>query len=164
MNVREYYDLLTAQGEDVELAKERTPEDILDTPVVISKGLKNSAGKARWWKDGRMEVRLHQALLRGEPSDLKDTLIHEVAHLIVKRDDDGRHGRVWKGVCKWLGIVPSSHHSIGDIIEGLPVRAICLSCNYEIRRARPLKKWSRGRPVISYTHSCGGKLKLVEDE
>ena len=101
-----------------------------------------------------------------EPENLKQTLLHEVAHacdhLSSKRDNKRSrlsHGDSWKGWATSLGISPlrcGESQALKQLYQQrLKLVAKCKKCGAEIHRLRRLNK------KRIYLHSaCGGKLEL----
>ena len=102
-----------------------------------------------------------------EPYNLKQTLLHEVAHACDHLSRKGRHpsyrrahGPSWKSWAKALGISPQSCGESEAVSalhkKRLKLVAICQKCGTEFHRVRRLNRNG------SYTHQqCGGRIKTV---
>ncbi len=92
---------------------------------------------------------------------LRDTLIHEYAHLLAVHRDGMRargHGPAWRRAMMELGAEPEVHHRY-ECQRNRPrqvVRYRCQRCRFEFTRSRRL---ARRR---TYVHrECGGKIAFV---
>lgn len=97
------------------------------------------------------------SLLLTDSERLRDTLIHEYAHLLAY-ERHGRaaanHGPAWQQAMADLGAKPEVRHPYA--VERKPGKLVyaCSKCGSEVRRHRHLK---RG---YIYTHrDCGGRLQ-----
>lgn len=101
------------------------------------------------------------ALLLTSDERVRETLLHEYAHLVVYHRFGRRakpHGPEWRAVMNALGLSPERTHSYPPLPTPKPRRTLiyrCARCGEEIPRVRPLK---RGR---AYYHvKCGGAIRL----
>lgn len=113
----------------------------------------------------KMQIELHEGLLvEGREKEHRQTLLHEVAHLIHRHIWDGygkAHGREWKMVMFKLGIPANRCHSSDWMAEHKVNKAkliyACRKCEFEI----PAQKT---RKLVGKTHrNCGGGFYLKED-
>jgi predicted SprT family Zn-dependent metalloprotease len=75
-------------------------------------------------------------LLNEEPQ-VRDTILHEIAHALVPRDGHGRH---WKAKCREIGAVPKRCYGDAEVVSP-PRREArymcgCERCNWWIERRR----------------------------
>lgn len=101
------------------------------------------------------------ALLLTSEERVRETLLHEYAHLVVYHRFGRKprpHGEEWKRVMTALGVSPERTHNYAPLPTSKPRRTLiyrCARCGEEIPRVRPLK---RGR---AYYHvKCGGSVRL----
>jgi predicted SprT family Zn-dependent metalloprotease len=102
------------------------------------------------------------------PEARRDTILHEVAHiltaaLLTKKE---KHGPQWQRIALALGATPRARGdderfrvAAGILREArLKVVARCEGCGYEIKRMRRShRSWSR------YVHRpCGGRLRAID--
>ena len=101
-----------------------------------------------------------------EPQELRDTLLHEVAHACDHLScQPGRiyrraHGPSWRSWAEGFGIKPERCGHSAKLkqlhAERLKVVAVCRRCGTELRRLRRLNRKRK------YIHSrCGGRLRLL---
>ncbi|QDU70757.1 SprT family zinc-dependent metalloprotease [Mucisphaera calidilacus] len=103
--------------------------------------------------DRRIELSRH-FVLRHEVSEVRETILHEIAHAIA--GPKAGHGLAWKAACLRLGIAPRVRGE-AEMPEGR-WRAVCPGCGVcHSRYRRPM----RGRDY--YCKACGperGKLRF----
>lgn len=113
----------------------------------------------------KMQIELHEGLLiAGRENEHRQTLLHEVAHLIHRHIWNGygkAHGLEWKIVMSRLGVPANRCHSSDWMKEHKVNKAkliyACKKCELEI----PAQKT---RKLIDRTHrNCGGGFYLKED-
>ncbi|MCY2955019.1 MAG: SprT-like domain-containing protein [Planctomycetota bacterium] len=75
-------------------------------------------------------------LLNGE-NEVRDTLLHEIAHALTPRDG---HGRRWQAQCVQIGAKPATRYSEQAVVS--PARAEakylhgCRACDWWVKRRR----------------------------
>ncbi|MEQ1821742.1 MAG: SprT-like domain-containing protein [Fimbriimonadaceae bacterium] len=124
-------------------------------PVLVWKKMSSSAGKAYFhtW-----QISLSTVLIIDEER-MKDTLVHEFAHLLAFERHGRRgagHGQAWRQAMADLGAPATVRHTYEVVRRPVERKLIykCTVCGTEIRRVQPLK---RG---YVYTHrGCGGSLR-----
>lgn len=100
-------------------------------------------------------------------ADHHNTLLHEVAHLVIHVYIDERveaHGQQWKRVMHSFGIANPKHNGSGKVLKDVkPVRRMtkkhsytCQKCGYVHETVRELKHLDR-----RYHSGCGKAGKLV---
>ncbi len=96
---------------------------------------------------------------RNDPSSIRDTLLHEIAHALVGRRS--AHGPAWVDACRRIGAIPSRTCSTAIMPQGL-FQAKCPTCGMcHDRHRRPSKK------STYYCRSCGpedGKLRFLLEQ
>jgi predicted SprT family Zn-dependent metalloprotease len=111
---------------------------------------KRSLGLCRY-QERVIELSIH-LVQRNDADEIRDTILHEIAHALVGADDG--HGPRWKAKCRDIGARPE-RCADADMPPGR-WQARCLSCasiDSRHRRPRDLRGW--------YCRSCGpehGKL------
>lgn len=102
--------------------------------------------------------------------DRRDTLLHEVAHVIAEHIRPGTsHGSLWVKICKALGHSGEMYASdaVSDLIATRAMKdghlkavAQCSDCGFPIVRARVSRKdWS------NYRHrGCGGRFENLGNQ
>lgn len=129
-------------------------------PHLVWKAMRVSAGIAHYRK---WEIRLSTSILDDE-AKVRDTLIHEYAHLLAVERNGPReagHGKGWQLAMRDLGAEPSVRHSYPVERNQKRQRVVyrCQKCGTEFSRARRLP--SRRH----YVHAtCGGGLRLLRIE
>lgn len=94
-------------------------------------------------------------LLNSE-SEVRDTLLHEIAHALTPGDG---HGRRWKEKCVEIGAVPKRCYSESDVAA--PPRPLaryslgCPACGWWV----PRRRRTAGKYIC---RKCGGVVRLVE--
>jgi SprT protein len=128
-------------------------------PTIAWRPYRVAAGKAYFQLH---LIGLSTKLLDSE-AKVRDTLIHEYAHLLAV-DRHGRraanHGPLWQQAMSDLGAVPERTHSyeVAPPVQSKIVTYGCLACGAQINRKRRLP---RGKLFVHA--GCGGSLKLVEE-
>jgi predicted SprT family Zn-dependent metalloprotease len=125
-------------------------------PTIRWKNLRVSAGMA-YYKTGTIGL---SAIILDTPEKLRQTLLHEYAHLLAV-ERHGRkaanHGVYWKKAMIDLGLEPRVRHTY-DCARNTARQKVtyrCQKCGAHIERSRRLPRNRR------YIHvSCGGGLKL----
>lgn len=96
-------------------------------------------------------IRLHIELLKaGRENDRNDTLLHEIAHMLVRFfwstslfKKVSAHGREWKHVTSLIGGVPERCHDYSYFSELRMAKAkhkyVCMDCGWEHFTQRELK-------------------------
>lgn len=126
-------------------------------PKLIWKKLRVTAGVA-YYRDGAIVL---STTLLNEPNRLRETLLHEYAHLLAVRRHGIRaagHGKHWRDAMVQLGLEPRVHHCY-EVQRNTPRQEVgyrCEKCGTVILRKRRLPRQRR------YLHSnCGGAIKFV---
>jgi SprT protein len=102
------------------------------------------------------------AVVLKEPGQVRETLLHEYAHLLAF-DRHGRsgagHGRHWKQAMVDLGLEPKVHHKY-DVVRNQSRQTVvyrCKKCGFILEKKRKFQKGRR------YFHrQCGGQIMFVE--
>lgn len=86
-------------------------QTILNTPVIMNHRMRSVAGRARL---SRSTIELNVRLLQDHPiEEFENTLIHEVAHLLVFALYGARgHGTHWKAMMRRMGAEPTRCHTL----------------------------------------------------
>lgn len=127
------------------------------TPKLIWKNLRVTAGVA-YYREGA--IALSKQILRDQDR-LRETLLHEYAHLLAVRRHGLRaagHGKAWKQAMIDLGLEPQVHHryEVQRNKRRQEVGYRCDKCGITIVRARQLPRKRK------YTHTdCGGPIRLA---
>lgn len=92
---------------------------------------------------GRIELSVHYCERNGE-AEVRDTILHEIAHALVGRGHG--HGKVWKAKCVEIGARPERCYDSAkvDMPKG-KWRATCPGCGQKFhkhRRPRTLTGWN----------------------
>lgn len=152
-----------------ELARRLCPGKLEDRlSVVWNQRMRSTAGRA-FWPEGRIE--LNPRLLDLAPDEVRNTMLHELAHLLAYARAGRRrikaHGVEWRQACQELGI-PNERvtHSLP-----LPTREMarkwrytCPVCQESIERVRKMKRYA-GCYACCKEHNGGyyhRKFRLVE--
>lgn len=94
------------------------------------------------------------------PAKVRDTALHELAHIYVFRVYGSKargHGREWRKTMERLGLKPNIYHDYPCERRKLAPKfyLLCESCRLEIPRVRPLKE------NTNYFHpGCGGRFVI----
>jgi SprT protein len=152
-----------------ELARSLCPGKLEDRlSVVWNRRMRSTAGRA-FWPEGRIE--LNPRLLDFAPDEVRNTMLHELAHLLAYAKAGRRrikaHGVEWRQACRELGIPnESATHSLP-----LPTREMarkwrytCPACQESIERVRKMKRYA-GCYRCCKEHNGGyyhRKFRLVE--
>ena len=87
---------------------------------------------------GRKVISLSRPLtLLNDEAEVRDTILHEIAHALAPGDG---HGRIWRAVCRRIGAKPSRCYD--DKFVRSPARAAakyvlgCKTCNWWVARRR----------------------------
>jgi SprT protein len=127
-------------------------------PALEWRPFRTTAGMAYY---RRRAIGLGAAVLT-TPERLRDTLVHEYAHLLAFARHGARgvgHGPAWRRAMHDLGAEPRVRHAY-EAVRNVPRQRVlyrCLRCGAAIERRRRLPK---GR---TYVHArCGGGLRLEE--
>lgn len=102
------------------------------------------------------------AIVLKEPGQVRETLLHEYAHLLAF-DRHGRsgagHGKYWKKAMVDLGLEPKVHHQF-EVVRNQSRQTViyrCKKCGESFPRKRKFQKGRR------YFHrQCGGQIVFVE--
>ena len=102
------------------------------------------------------------AVVLKNPAHIRETLLHEYAHLLAF-DRHGRkgagHGKHWKQAMVDLGLEPKVHHHY-EVVRNQSHQLVvykCKKCGESFSRKRQLTRSKR------YFHrQCGGQIALVE--
>jgi predicted SprT family Zn-dependent metalloprotease len=96
---------------------------------------------------GRIELSAYFAE-RNSEAEIRDTLLHEIAHALVGPDQ--AHNAVWRAKCVEIGARPERCYGESVKMPRGPWRAICPSCQTEYDRHRAPRS-ARGW----YCRPCG---------
>ncbi len=135
--------------------------------------INNTTSRVGQYSPRKREIELHEGLLVdavGRKEEHRQTLLHEVAHLIQRHiwDLNGErttaHGWQWKMVMAKLGIPADRTHKSDWMTEFVANKAkliyCCKKCGHEINAQKPRRKLLR----MGVTHRyCGGSFYLKED-
>jgi len=74
---------------------------------------------------------------RIDDNELKDTILHEIAHALADINDDHRgHGSPWKKACRSIGAKPVRCHT-GEVVDDEGKYLVkCPSCSFKFARHR----------------------------
>lgn len=111
-------------------------QKIIDTPVIMNPRMRSVAGRARL---STMTIELNVRLLQDHPiEEFENTLIHELAHLLVFALYGARgHGVKWKNMMRRLGAEPTRCHTL------------------------PVDHLRRSRPIAGFAScACRGEIPL----
>lgn len=131
-----------------------------EAPTVEWRNYSVTAGRA-YMKDNL--ICLSKRLL-DSPSKVRETVLHELAHIYVFRKHGSRakpHGREWRHTMQRLGLTPNVYHNYACERKHQQPKFFleCKACGASFGRIRPLK---RNR---IYLHvGCGGVLRKKEFE
>ena len=126
-------------------------------PKVVWKNLRVSAGQA-FYRDGMIGL---SRLLLTDEDRLKDTLVHEYAHLlaVVRHGRKAaNHGPHWQRAMKDLGAEPTVRHRYEVVRNSRRSEVVyrCERCGASIVKARRLPRRRR------YVHrDCGGPIRFA---
>ncbi len=117
----------------------------------------------------KRQIELHEGLLvEGREEEHRQTLLHEVAHLIHRHIWNGygkAHGCEWKMVMGKLGIPANRTHNSEWMKEHTAKKAKlvygCKKCELEIHAQKPRRKLLQ---MGVYHRNCGGAFYLKEDK
>lgn len=129
-------------------------------PVVEWRGYRVAAGMA-YCREGR--IGLSSRVLR-MPSAVRDTLVHEYAHLLAWARHGRKslgHGPLWQKAMRDLGAEPVVRHRYEVERNARRQRVIyrCAKCGFEFVKSRRFPKRRR------YAHiDCGGLFELARIE
>ena len=122
-------------------------------PIRVSRRMTRTLGS---YRPGRRQIALSSRLLAfGEPAHVTTVLLHEVAHAITHRRDAkaSSHGRLFKTVCRELGIEPKRFVDV-------PVRAWGSRQRYVFTCATCGEALVRKRLVRIARCKCGTRLEV----
>lgn len=89
------------------------------------------------------------ALIIG-PERMRDTMLHEIAHVIAGRD--AAHGPAWRAVCRRIGAIPNACASTVDLSLDVPLLAYVGTCpNGHQHSAGRMPKYRRACRLCSPT-------------
>lgn len=139
-------------------------QKILHTPVIMNPRMRSVAGRARL---SRLTIELNARLLQDHPlEEFENTLIHELAHLLVFALFGARgHGVKWKNMMRRLGAVPTRCHTlpVDHLRRSRPIAGLAsCACRSEI----PIKavRYRNMLKGISYIcKHCRVRLVLNEE-
>jgi predicted SprT family Zn-dependent metalloprotease len=138
--------------------------DLLGLPVVFNSRLRSTLGRYRsrinrhTGEEFPVDIQLNAKLRLEGPVQLRDTFLHEVAHLIAGHA--AAHGYAFKRACRLVGRDTGARCAAADrpnrVIERAPLKVVaeCERCGYVIKRRKRLPR------TKEYTHSggCGGRI------
>ncbi len=144
---------------------QRNPNNIFKSFKVVTNDTTTRVGQ---YHPRKKQIELHIGLLvDGREEEHRQTLLHEVAHLIQRHIWSGTksHGREWKMVMGRLGIPADRCHSSDWMKEHTAKKAkliyACKKCELEIPAQKPRKKLLQ----MGITHrNCGGTFYLKKDK
>lgn len=93
-----------------------------------------------------------------DDEDIKDTILHEIAHALAKEDENSHrwHGDKWKAICLQIGAKPIRCYDSNVKMPKGRYRAVCNSCQREFHRHRRPKYNN-----YSYCLKCGPQKGLL---
>lgn len=98
-------------------------------------------------RPGRIELSIHYVLHRPQEEDIRDTLLHEIAH--ARAGPAAGHGPAWQAWCVRVGARPNKCGAEGAMPLGR-YRATCRKCGKLYHRHRRPKEGPR-----YYCRHCG---------
>lgn len=125
-------------------AKQRVEAVLAHLKVNLSSRMATSGGLAITNRvTNRGEIRLNYRLLKDKPEDLKDTYLHELAHIVANMVyfESCGHDSRWKSVASWIGAKPERCHKM-DVSHLRPARSkktVPYVCGCGPRTLTPLK-------------------------
>jgi predicted SprT family Zn-dependent metalloprotease len=137
-------------------------ESVLRLPVTFNGRLRSRAGQARFRYGLPHSIELHPKLRDAEPDELRETFLHELAHVLAGAR--AGHGPTWRVIARGLGSTGERCHSIDAVTSTLPIVGTCGKCGaVAARKARMPRAivTRRGVPVGVRTwrhRGCGGPI------
>jgi predicted SprT family Zn-dependent metalloprotease len=142
---------------------DRLDADLAECRVIVNPRLRTSLGKARQLRSGRTGeikdrwIEIHPRVYR-DHEKMRDTLAHEVAHLIVGIHEG--HSRVWSACARALGSSGRAKYTVEEAAALGMTRTrrhvgTCERCGAEIHRTQRLDPGARYKHT---TRGCGGHI------
>jgi len=117
---------------------------------------------------GRKLITLSRSLvILNDESEVRDTLLHEIAHALSPGDG---HGRLWRAACRRIGARPVRCYS-DDAVVSPPRKAAryrfgCRACGWSVERRRLTRRafvCAKCRGPLHYEDRAAGKVLRIDN-
>lgn len=127
--------------------------------IELNPRLRTTAGRAFWRTRRTVELNPHIFAHEENRGELRDTVLHELAHIYARK---GGHGKEWKTLAVVLGANPTPYHSCQKGVQtNRRVRfwGRCLDCGRWVKLSA-VRRNRIVRGLATYYHkNCGGVIE-----